>query len=111
MKPKTPTKLNAQQQHQLDLELVKKKPANRTEAKAHLAAQLRISKYKAQNASNIRIVKFRSKRSVDFSRAEEEARVAMAKANANRFSESEVESVDTDRIAESNKRWRGRTAD
>lgn len=39
MKPK---KLNAEQQYQTDLELVKKKPANRTEAKAHLAAQLRI---------------------------------------------------------------------
>ena len=41
MKPK---KLNAELQYKLDLELVKKKPANRTEAKAHLAAQLRISK-------------------------------------------------------------------
>lgn len=35
----------------------------------------------------------------------------MAKANAVRFSEGEVESVDTERISESNKRWRGRTAD
>lgn len=111
MKPKVPTKLSAEQQYKLDLELVKKKPANRTEAKAHLAAQLRISKYKAQNASKITIGKFKGRRRVDFSRAEAEARGAMAKANANRFSESEVESVDTDRIAESNKRWRGRTAD
>lgn len=35
----------------------------------------------------------------------------MTKANAIRFSEGEVESVDTDRISEGNKRWRGRTAD
>ncbi|KEL70234.1 hypothetical protein AC52_4902 [Escherichia coli 5-366-08_S3_C3] len=46
-----------------------------------------------------------------FSQAEEDARKAMAKANAVRFSEGEVESVDTERISESNKRWRGRTAD
>lgn len=111
MKPKKPTKPNAEQQHQLDLELVKTKPANRTEAKAYLAAQLRISKYKTQTASTIRITKFRGRRKADFSKAEAEARGAMAKANAIRFSEGEVESVDTDRISENNKRWRGRTAD
>ena len=111
MKPKKPTKPNAEQQHQLDLELVKTKPASRTEARAHLAAQLRISKHNAQTASEIRISKFRGKKRPDFSKAEAEARVAMAKANAIRFSEAEGESVDTDRISESNKRWRGRTAD
>ena len=108
MKPK---KLNAEQQYKLDLELVKKKPANRTEAKAHLAAQLRISKYKAQNSSKIRVGSFRGRKKVHFSKAEDEARTALNKANAIRFSEGEVESVDTDRISESNKRWRGRTAD
>jgi len=108
MKPK---KLNAEQQYQLDLELVKKKPTNRIEAKAHLAAQLRISKHKAHISSKIRVNNFRGKRRVDFSKAEEAAREAMAKANAIRFSAGEVESVDTDRISESNKRWRGRTAD
>lgn len=108
MKPK---KLNPAHQHQLDLELVKKKPANRTEAKAHLAAQLRISKYKAQNSSKIQIGSFRGRKKVHFSKAEEEAKRALDKANAIRFSECEVESVDTDRISESNKRWRGRTAD
>ncbi len=46
-----------------------------------------------------------------FSKAEEDARAALNKANAIRFSEGEVESVDTDRISKSNKRWRGRTAD
>ncbi|EOQ31599.1 hypothetical protein OGV36_07650 [Citrobacter sp. Cb008] len=108
MKPK---KLNAKQQYQLDLELVKNKPANRTEAKAHLAAQLRISKYKAQTSSKIRVGSFRGKKKVHFSKAEEAARAALSKANAIRFSEGEVESVDTDRISESNKRWRGKTAD
>lgn len=108
MKPK---KLNAEQQYQLDLELVKKKPANRTEAKAHLAAQLRISKHKAQTSTKIRVHNFKGRKRVDFSKAEENARDAMAKANAIRFSEGEVESVETDRISENNKRWRGRTAD
>ena len=108
MKPK---KLNAKQQYQLDLELVKNKPANRTEAKAHLAAQLRISKYKAQTSSKIRVGSFRGKKKVHFSKAEEAARAALSKANAIRFSEGEVESVDTDRISDSNKRWRGTTAD
>ena len=108
MKPKKP---NAEQQHQLDLELVKTKPANRTEAKAHLAAQLRISKHKTQTSSKIRVNNFRGRKKVDFSKAEEDARKAMAKANATRFSEGEVESVETDRISESNKRWRGKTAD
>ncbi|MEJ4056741.1 hypothetical protein RPM54_00585 [Salmonella enterica subsp. enterica serovar Oranienburg] len=104
MKPK---KLNARQQYQLDLELVKKKPANRTEAKAHL----RISKYKLQTSSKIRVGSFRGRKKVHFSKAEEDARAALNKANAIRFSEGEVESVDTDRISKSNKRWRGRTAD
>ena len=104
-------KVNAQQQYQLDLELVKKKPANRAEAKAHLAAQLRISKHKAQTSSKIRVHNFKGRKKVDFSKAEDSAREALAKANAIRFSEGEVESVDTDRISESNKRWRGRTAD
>lgn len=108
MKPK---KLNHAQQHQLDLELVKTKPANRTEAKAHLAAQLRISKYKEQNSSKIHFSSFRGRKKVNFSHAEDAARKAMDKANAIRFSEGEVESVDTDRISETNKRWRGRTAD
>ncbi|ENJ7986299.1 hypothetical protein AB2K81_003492 [Escherichia coli] len=108
MKPK---KLRAEQQYHLDLELVKKKPANRTEAKAHLAAQLRISKYKTQVSSKIRVGSFKGRKKVHFSQAEEDARKAMAKANAVRFSEGEVESVDTERISESNKRWRGRTAD
>ncbi|MFU0882675.1 hypothetical protein ACM26M_15725 [Kluyvera cryocrescens] len=111
MKSKKPTKPNTEQQHQLDLELVKLKPANRTEARAHLAAQLRISKYETQTASQIRISKFRGRARADFSKAEAEARNAMAKANAIRFSEGEVESVDTDRVSESNKRWRGKTAD
>ncbi|MGS6163917.1 hypothetical protein ACVGWB_18835 [Enterobacter mori] len=104
-------KLSAEQQYQLDLELVKKKPTSRTEAKAHLAAQLRISKHKAQNSSKIRVGSFMGRKKVHFSRAEEDARKAMTKANAIRFSEGEVKSVDTDRISESNKRWRGRTAD
>lgn len=108
MKPK---KLNAKQQYQLDVELVKKKPANRAEAKAHLAAQLRISKYKAQTSSKISVGSFRGKKTLHFRKAEEEARAALNKANAIRFSEGEVESVDTDRISETNKRWRGRTAD
>ncbi|WP_253378540.1 hypothetical protein [unidentified bacterial endosymbiont] len=108
MKPK---KLNAKQQYQLDLELVKKKPANRTEAKAHLAAQLRISKYKTHTSSKILVGSFRGKKKVHFSKAEQAARAVLNKANAIRFSEGEVESVDTDRISESNKRWRGRTAD
>ncbi|WFW80674.1 hypothetical protein [Citrobacter braakii] len=108
MKPK---KLNAEQQYKLDLEVVKRKPANRAEAKAHLAAQLRISKYKTQNSSKIRVGSFKGRKKVYFSKAEQAARAALNKANAIRFSEGEVESVDTDRISESNKRWRGRTAD
>lgn len=108
MKPK---KLNAEQQYQLDLELVKKKPANRTEAKAHLTAQLRISKHKAQTSTKIRVHHFKGRKRVDFSKAEENARDAMVKANAIRFSEGEVGSVETDRISENNNRWRGRTAD
>lgn len=104
-------KPNPEHQHQLDLELIKTKPTNRAEAKAQLVARLRISKHKAQTPSKIRIGKFRGKKRVDFSKAEEEARKAMTKANAIRFSEGEVESVDTDRISEGNKRWRGRTAD
>lgn len=108
MKPK---KLNAKQQYQLDVELVKNKPANRAEAKAHLAAQLRISKYKAQTSSKISVGSFRGKKTVHFRKAEEEAMAALNKANAIRFSEGEVDSVDTDRISETNKRWRGRTAD
>lgn len=106
-----PKKLNAEQQYQLDIELVKKKPTNRTEAKTHLAAQLRIGKHKAKTSSKIRVNNFKGWRKVDFSKAEESALEAVAKANAIRFSEGEVESVDTDRIPESNKRWRGRTAD
>lgn len=43
-------KLSSKQQYQLDVELVKIKPTNRTEAKAHLAAQLRISKFKSKGA-------------------------------------------------------------
>ena len=61
MKPK---KLRAEQQYHLDLELVKKKPANRTEAKAHLAAQLRISKYKTQASSKIRVGSFKGRKKV-----------------------------------------------
>ncbi|EMJ5848819.1 hypothetical protein NAK94_000147 [Klebsiella aerogenes] len=106
-----PRKLNAEQQYKLDLELVKKKPANRTEAKAHLAAHLRISKYKVQASSKIRVGNFKGRKKVHFNKAEEETRAALNKVNAIRFSEGEVESVDTDRISESNKRWRGRTAD
>ncbi|MCG1030791.1 hypothetical protein J5S76_02245 [Bacillus amyloliquefaciens] len=108
MKQKKP---NTEQQYQLDLALVKIKPANRTEAKAHLAAQLRIIKHKTQAASGIRVGSFRGRKKLDFSKAEEDARKAIAKANALRFSEDEVESVDTNRISDSNKRWRGRTAD
>lgn len=108
MKPK---KLSAEQQYKLDLELVKKKPENRAEAKAHLAAQLRISKHRAQALTKIRVGSFKGRKKGHFSKAEEDARKAMAEANAIRFSEGEVESVDTDRISEGNKRWRGRTAD
>ncbi|WP_243196743.1 hypothetical protein, partial [Enterobacter hormaechei] len=79
MKPK---KLNAEQQYKLDLELVKKKPANRTEAKAHLAAQLRISKYKTQTSSKIRVGSFKGRKKVHFSKAEQAARSALNKANA-----------------------------
>lgn len=98
MKPKKPTKPNAEHQHQLDLELVKRKPTNRAEARAHLAAQLRISKHKANGRKG-------------FKSGVQEARAALSKANATRFSDGVVESVDTDRISECNKRWRGKTAD
>lgn len=91
-------KLSPKKQYQLDVELVKSKPNNRAEAKAHLAARLRIQKYKNQGRKG-----FRS--------GSEHARNALDKANAIRFSEGLVESVDTDRVSESNKRWRGRTAD
>ncbi|HBH8228895.1 TPA: hypothetical protein KXY69_004405 [Raoultella ornithinolytica] len=95
MKKKKPT---PQQQYQLDVELVKTKPTNRTEAKAHLAARLRINKFKSKGRRG-------------FNAAAKSARESLDIANAIRFDEGVVESVDTARISDSNKRWRGRTAD
>lgn len=88
-------RLTAKQQYQLDIELIKSKPTNRTEAKAHLAAKVRIQKYKGSKSG----------------RGSMSARQSLDKANALRFGEGVVESVDTDRISDSCKRWRGRTAD
>ena len=89
------SQLTAKQQYHLDIELIKSKPTNRTEAKAHLAAKLRIQKCKGSKSD----------------RGSMSAKQSLDKANALRFREGVVESVDTDRISESNKRWRGRTAD
>jgi hypothetical protein len=91
-------KLSSKQQYQLDVELVKIKPTNRTEAKAHLAAQLRISKFKSKGRRG-------------FNSAAKSAKESLDIANAIRFGEGVVESVDTARIPDNNKRWRGRTAD
>ncbi len=61
----TKKKLNAKQQYQLDLELSQKKPANRTEGqKAHLAAQLQISRYKSDLLPKLRVGSFRGKKKV-----------------------------------------------
>ncbi|HHL1934393.1 TPA: hypothetical protein ACQ2HX_003791 [Klebsiella pneumoniae] len=87
-------KLSSKQQYQLDVELVKIKPTNRTEAKA----QLRISKFKSKGRRG-------------FNSAAKSAKESLDIANAIRFGEGVVESVDTARIPDSNKRWRGRTAD
>ncbi|HGE7088477.1 TPA: hypothetical protein ACGB3K_005218 [Klebsiella aerogenes] len=91
-------KLSPKQQYQLDIEMVKTKPTNRTEAKAHLAALLRINKFKSKGRRG-------------FNAAAKSARESLDTANAIRFGEGIVESVDTARIPDSNKRWRGRTAD
>ncbi|MEB5922749.1 hypothetical protein [Franconibacter daqui] len=88
-------RLTARQQYQLDIELIKSKPMNRTEAKAQLAAKLRIQNYKGKKAGG----------------GAKNAKASLEKANALRFGERIVESVDTERISDSSKRWRGRTAD
>lgn len=92
---KKKNRLTARQQYQLDIELIKSKPMNRTEAKAHLAAKLRIQNYKGKKAG----------------RGTQNAKVSLEEANALRFREGIVESFDTERISDSSKRWRGKTAD
>ena len=91
-------KLSPKQQHQLDVELINTKPKSRTEAKAQLAAKLRISKRKDKGRKGFKGGKVGAKQALD-------------RANALRFGEGIVESIDTNRVSDSNKRWRGRTAD
>ena len=88
-------RLSANQQYHIDLELIKSKPANRTEAKAQLAAKLRIEKFREK----LRPV------------GTKYARQSLERANAIRFDEGKVESIDTVRIADCYKRWRGKSAD
>lgn len=87
--------LSANQQYHIDLELIKTKPANRVEAKAQLAAKLRIQKFNEKNKKG----------------GTKSARRSLVRANAIRFGEGMVESVDTVRVGDSYKRWRGKTAD
>lgn len=81
-----------------DLEILKTPPKNRTEAKKHLAIRLRLLRTGALNSKSMQVLA---------SKAEQEISIA----NSLRFAEGIVDSVATDRVSESNKRWRGRTAD
>lgn len=81
-----------------DLEILKTPPKNRTEAKKHLAIRLRLLRTGALNSKSMQVLA---------SKAQQEISIA----NSLRFAEGIVDSVATDRVSESNKRWRGRTAD
>jgi hypothetical protein len=81
-------KLSPKQQHQLDVELINTKPKSRTEAKAQLAAKLRISKRKDKGRKGFK-GKVGAKQSLDRANTSFWGRI--------------VESIDTNRISDSNK--------
>ncbi|WP_319870724.1 hypothetical protein [Hafnia paralvei] len=81
-----------------ELEMLKTPPKNRTEAKKQLALKLKLVRSGALDSKSLRALSKQSEQ-------------ALLIANALRFDEGLVDPVSTDKTSDSNKRWRGRTAD
>lgn len=81
-----------------ELEAIKSPPRNRAEAKQQLAIKLRLQKMGMfdDHSVNSQI---------------EKAKHALSVSHSLRFEQGIVDSVDTEKISDSNKRWRGKTAD
>ncbi|MGJ7252699.1 hypothetical protein [Morganella morganii] len=81
-----------------ELEAIKLPPKNRTEAKQQLAIKLRLQKMGMFDDHSVNNQIKKAKHSLSVS-------------HSLRFEQGIVDSVDTEKISESNKRWRGKTAD
>lgn len=81
-----------------ELEAIKSSPRNRAEAKQQLAIKLRLQKMGIFDDHSV-------------NRQIEKAKHALSVSHSLRFEQGIVDSVDTEKISDSNKRWRGKTAD
>lgn len=80
-----------------ELEIINSKPRNRTEAKRQLALKLRLQKKGFFDDNSLKNMA-------------EKAKLSITVSNSLRFDEGKVDSIDTNRISDSNKQWRGKTA-
>ncbi|MBT0462328.1 hypothetical protein ISO64_14320 [Morganella morganii subsp. morganii] len=81
-----------------ELEAIKSPPKNRMEAKQQLAIKLRLQKIGIFDDHSV-------------NNQIEKAKHALSVSHSLRFEQGIVDSVDTEKISDSNKRWRGKTAD
>ncbi|WP_100160190.1 hypothetical protein [Proteus columbae] len=80
-----------------ELEIINSKPRNRTEAKRQLALKLRLQKKGFFDDNSLKNMA-------------EKAKLSITVSNSLRFDEGKVDSIDTNKISDSNKQWRGKTA-
>ncbi|MBG3012092.1 hypothetical protein GHU01_03625 [Proteus mirabilis] len=80
-----------------ELEIINSKPKNRTEAKRQLALKLRLRKKGFFDDNSLKNMA-------------EKAKLSITVSNSLRFDEGKVDSIDTNKISDSNKQWRGKTA-
>ena len=80
-----------------ELEIINSKPRNRTEAKRQSALKLRLREKGFFDDNSLKKMK-------------EKVRLSITVSNFLRFDEGKVDSIDTNKISDSNKQWRGKTA-
>ena len=80
-----------------EIEIINSKPRNRTEAKRQLALKLRLRKKGFFDDNSLKNMS-------------EKAKLSITVSNSLRFDEGKVDSIDTNKSSNSNKQWRGKTA-